>query len=144
MDPISVAGIVESSLGSALQLGTAAKSLSDIAGKYKNAKLTVKSLTQNLDILQLTWNQIGQWFETYGEDGSLQDNDLIRRVAFFLETGTLVMEAFEQDLLAYDVDNLSFMKRSKLIWNENTLQGHQIRLRDQTLSMSVFLQAVKL
>lgn len=144
MDPISVAGIVESALGLALQLGTAAKTLSDIAGKYKNAKLTVKSLTQNLDILQLTWTQIGQWFETYGEDGSLQDNDLIRRVACFLETGTLVMEAFEQDLLAYDVDNLSFMKRSKLIWNENTLQGHQIRLRDQTLSMGVFLQAVKL
>lgn len=42
MDPLSIVGVVEGSLGLALQLGTAAKSLSDIAGKYKNAKLTVK------------------------------------------------------------------------------------------------------
>lgn len=144
MDPLSVAGIVESSLGLALQLSTASKGLSELAGKYKNAKLTVKALAQNLDILQLTWTQIGQWFRAYAEDGSLCDNDLIRRVTGFLETGTLVMEAFEQDLLTYDVENLSLTQRSKLIWNENTLRGHQIRVRDQTLSMNLFLQAMKL
>ena len=144
MDHVSVAGIVESSLGLALQLSTAAKGLSDLAGKYKNAKLTVKALAQNLDILQLTWTQIGQWFKEYAEDGSLCDHDLIKRVTGFLETGTLVMEAFEQDLLTYDVENLNFTQRSKLIWNENTLRGHQIRIRDQTLSMNLFLQAMKL
>ena len=144
MDPISIAGIVESSLSLALQLGNAAKTLSDIAGKYKNAKLTVQSLTQNLDILQLTWTQIGQWFEEYKEDGSLQDDDLVKRVKGFLDTGTLVMEALEQDLLIYDVENLNFTQRSKLVWNKGVLQGHQIRIRDQTLSMSLFLQVVKL
>lgn len=144
MDPISVAGLVESSLGLALQLGNAAKSLSDTAGKYKNATLTVQSMAQNLDILQLTWTQIGQWFEAYNEDGSLHDFDLVKRVKGFLDTGNLVMEAFEQDLLAYDVEKLNFTQRSKLIWNEGILQGHQIRIRDQTLSMSLFLQAVKL
>lgn len=144
MDPISLAGIVESSLGLALQLGNAAKSLRDIAGKYKNAKLTVQSLAQNLDILQLTWTQIGQWFEDYKEDRNLHDCDLVKRVNDFLNTGTLVMEALGQDLLAYDVENLDFTQRSKLIWNESALQGHQVRIRDQTLSMSLFLQAVKL
>ena len=144
MDPISVAGIVESSLGLGLQLGNAAKTLSDIAGKYKNAKLTVKSLAQNLDILQFTWTQIGQWFETYAEDESLNDGDLVKRVTGFLETGTMVMEAFEKDLLVYDIENLNFAQRSNLVWNENNLQGHQIRIRDQTLTMSLFLQAVKL
>lgn len=144
MDPITLAGIVESSLGLALQFGSAAKSLRDIAGKYKNAKLTVQSLAQNLDILQLTWTQIGQWFEDYKQDRSLHDDDLVKRVNDFLDTGTLVMEALGQDLLAYDVENLNFTQRSKLIWNESALQGHQIRIRDQTLSMSLFLQAVKL
>lgn len=144
MDPISAVGLVESSLGLALQFGSAAKALSDVAGKYKNAKLAIKSLGQNLDILQLTWTRIGHWLEAYTEDGIMSDNESAKRVQGFLETGTLVMEALEEDMRPYDAKNLNFTQRSKLIWNENTLQGHQIRIRDQALSMSLFLQAVQL
>ena len=141
---MEVAGVVQSSLSLALQLATVAKSLSDVVDKYKNAKLTVKALIQNLDILQLTWTQIGQWLEAFAESGSLCDDDLIRRVREFLDTGTLVMEALGQDLLAYDIENLNFTQRSKLIWNESILERHLSRIRDQTLSMNLFLQAVKL
>ena len=147
MDPISIFGVAASSLGLALQLGSTAKKLGDVAGKYKNAKLTVQSLTQSLDILQLTWTQIGQWFEAYAEDakdGSPCDIELIERVKVFLDTGALVIEAFEKDLLAFDVNRLNFAQRSKLIWIEGTLKSHQTRIMDQTLSMSLFLQAVKL
>ena len=144
MDPLSIASVVQSSLSLALQLAAVAKSLSDVVDKYKNAKLTVKSLIQNLDILQLTWTQIGQWFEAYAGSESLCDDDLIRRVKDFLDTGTLVLEALGQDLLAYDVEKLSFTQRSKLIWNESILERHLSRIRDQTLSMNLFLQAVKL
>ena len=144
MDPISIAGIVESSIGLGLQLGNAARTISDIARRYKNAELTIKSLAQNLEILQLTWIQIGHWFEACTEDRNLCDHDLTKRVTGFLETGTLVMEALGKDLVAYDIENLNFAQRSKLIWNENIMQGHQIRIRDQTLTMSLFLQAVKL
>ena len=144
MDPLSVAGIVQSSLSLALQLATAAKSLSDVVDKYRHAKLTIKALVQNLDILQLTWTKIGQWFEKYAEDESSCDDDLIKRVTGFLETGNLVMEALRQDLMAYDMENLNFMHRSKLVWNENTLERHQIRIRDQRESMKFFLDAIKL
>ena len=144
MDPLSVVGVVESSLSLALQLATVAKSLSDVVDKYKNAKLTVKALIQNLDILQLTWTQIGQWFEAYAESECPCDDDLIRRVRDFLDTGTLVMEALGQDLLAYDIEKLSFTQRSKLIWNESILERHLSRIRDQTLSMNLYLQSVKL
>ena len=144
MDPISIAGIVQSSLGLGLQLGNAARCIGDVAGKYKNAELTIKSLAQNLGILQLTWTQIGHWLEACAEDESLYDHDLVKRVTGFLETGALVMEALEKDLLTYDIGNLNFAQRSRLIWTENTMQGHQIRIRDQTLTMSLFLQVVKL
>lgn len=72
------------------------------------------------------------------------DNDLIKRITGFLETGTLVMQGLEQDLLAYNIENLNFTQRSKLVWNESALKDHQTRIRDQTLSMTLFLQAVKL
>ena len=141
---MEVAGVVQSSLSLALQLATIAKSLGDVIDKYKNAKLTVRALIQNLDILQLTWTQIGQWFEVYSESESPSDDELVRRVREFLDTGTLVMEALGQDLLAYDIKNLNFTQRSKLIWNESILERHLSRVRDQTLSMNLFLQAVKL
>ncbi|CAD6589931.1 MAG: hypothetical protein ASARMPRED_004323 [Alectoria sarmentosa] len=144
MDPISVVGLVQSSLGLALQFGSTAKTLNDVASKYKNAKLAIKSLAQNLDILQLSWTQIGEWFQRYAEEESLHDDSLMKRVEGFLETGTLVMEALQHDVQAYDVDHLSFAQRSRLIWNESSLQGHQSRIRDQVLSMSLFLQAVNL
>ena len=144
MDPVSAVGLVEGSFGLAVQFGSAAKTLNDVAGKYKNAKLTVKSLIQNLDILQLSWTQIGVWFRERFENDSLHDVSLTRQVEGFLETGSLVMEALQHDLQAYNVDHLNFSKRSKLIWNETTLQNHQSRIRDQAMSMNLFLQAVNL
>ena len=136
-------GLVEGSLGLAVQFGSAAKALNDVAGKYKNAKLTTKSLAQNLDIFQLAWTQIGEWYQEQFAK-ILHDESLTKRVEGFLETGNLVMEALQHDLQAYNVDHLSFSKRSKLIWNETTIQGHKSRIQDQALSMSLFLQAVNL
>lgn len=86
---------------------------------------------------------IGEWFQGYAEE-SLRDDGLKKRVEGFLETGKLVMEALQHDLQAYDIDHLGFSQCSKLVWNETSLQGHQSRIRDQALSMSLFLQAVNL
>ena len=144
MDPLSVVGIVESSLGLAIQFAGAAKALNDVAGKYKNAQLALKSLAQNLDILQLSWTRIGEWFQERYEEESIHDDSLAKRVEGFLETGSLVMEALHHDLQVYNVDHLSFSQRSKSVWDETTLQSHQSRIRDQALSMSLFLQAVNL
>lgn len=144
MDPISVVGLVENSLGLALQFGSAAKALNNAAGKLKHAKLAVKSLAQNLDILQLSWTQIGEWLQNQFEKDNSYNVSFRNRVEGFLEIGTLVMEALQHDLQAYDIDHLSFIQRSQLIWNESSLQAHQSRIRDQVLSMSLFLQAVNL
>lgn len=143
MDPVSFIGLIESSIGLALQFGSAAKTLNDLAGKYKNTKLAIKSLAQNLDILQLAWTQIGDWMQ-FAENESFSDNSLTKRVEGFWETGTLVMEALQHDLQAYDTDQLNISQRTRLIWNETTFQAHQNRIRDQALSMSLFLQAMNL
>ena len=143
MDPVSFIGLIESSIGLALQFGSAAKTLNDLAGKYKNAKLAIKSLAQNLDILQLAWTQIGDWMRL-AENEKLRDSSFTKRVEGFWETGTMVMEALQHDLQAYDTDQLNISHRTRLIWNEITFQAHQNRIRDQALSMSLFLQAMNL
>lgn len=78
------------------------------------------------------------------ENENLRDDSLTKRVVGFWETGTMVMEALQHDLQAYDTDQLSISQLTKLIWNENSFQGHQNRIRDQALSMSLFLQAMNL
>ena len=132
MDPASIVALVQSLFGLAVQVGSVAKTLNNFVGKFKHAELDIESLAQNLDILQYTWNKIGQWFDKkYTED----DDDCARLVRRSLEIGTQNMEALEQDLPT---------GRMKLFWNEKTLQGHQTRIRDQISHMSLILHYLSL
>ena len=141
MDPVSLVGLVQGSISLAVQCGSIAKSLNNLAGKYKNAELHVSTMVQNLDIMQFTWDRIGAWSKDYMP----RDNDVIpQRLERFLETGFSALDALEEDLESYNGSNLSFRQRSRLVWRESVLQGHQIRIRDQAQSMSLFLQAIQL
>ncbi len=142
MEAVALIQLVEGSLSLALQCGQATKTLSDIAAKFKYAKLTITSMVQGLDTIQLAWSQIGEWSQRYvpetAEDGFLE------RLQRSLENGTIIMNALEGDLRPYQTNNLSFMQRSKAIWNENTLRSHQDRISHQAMAMTCLLQAIQL
>ena len=142
MDPATIIQIVEGSLSLALQCGHATKTLSDIAVKYKYAKLTIISMVQGLDTIQLAWSQIGEWSQRYVPETA--EDDFLERLQRSLENGTAIMDALEGDLRPYQTINLSFMQRSKAIWNENTLRGHQDRISHQAMAMTCLLQAIQL
>ncbi|KAK0513045.1 hypothetical protein JMJ35_005062 [Cladonia borealis] len=144
MDPASIIGLVDASLNLAIKCASTLKRLNTIASQYKNARLTILSMVQNLDSLQLAWNRISVWSKSYVPDQDAAENGLIERLERFLETGALVMEALDEDLSTYDPDNLSLTDRSRLIWNGQGLQDHQNRLRDQATSMTLLLQAIQL
>ena len=141
MDPVSIVGLMEGSISLAVQRGSVARSLNHLAGQYKYAKLTILTMVQNLDIMQLVWDRIRLW----SKDGmSTDDDNFTQRLKGFLETGALVLGALEEDLQSYDVSNMTFSQRSRLIWNDTILQGHQTRIRDQAQSMCLLLQTVQL
>ena len=142
MDPVAVVGILDSSINLAVRCGSVAKGLKNLAGQYKYAKLTISTMIQNLDIMQVAWERIGVWSKSSmpaDDDGFTQ-----QRLERFLETGSLVLDSLEEDLRSYDVSRMTFRQRSRLVWNENILQGHQNRIRDQAQSMSLFLHAIQL
>ena len=141
MDPVSIVGLVEGSIGLAVQCGSILKRLNSLAGQYKYAKLTILTMVQNLEIMQLSWDRIGVWSVDYVPKSS---HDISQRLERFLETGSLVLGALEEDLRSYDVSDMSFRERSRLLWNESIMQGHQNRIRDQAQSMSLLLQAIQL
>ena len=141
MEPVTIVGLVEGSISLAVQCGSVAKNLNSLAGQYKHAKLTISTLVQNLDIMQLAWDRIGAWSKTYMPT----DNDgFTQRLERSLETGHMVLDALDEDLKSYDASYMTFGQRSRLVWNETTLQGHQNRIRDQAQSMSLLLQAIQL
>ena len=141
MDPVTIIGLVEGSISLAVQCGSVAKSLNNIAGQYKHAKLTLSTMVQNLDIMQLAWDRIAVW----SKDHVFTDNESLEdRLERFLETGFLVLDALEEDLRSYNASKSTFRQRSRLLWNEGTLQAHQTRIRDQAQSMTLLLQAVQL
>lgn len=144
MDPATIIQLVEGSLSLALQCGQATKTLSDIAAKYKYAKLTILSMVQGLDTIQSAWSQIGDWSQKYIPETAGDGEVLLQRLQRSLENGIIIMDALEGDLKPYQSINLSFMQRSKAIWNENTLRGHQDRISHQALAMTCLLQAIQL
>lgn len=141
MDPVTIVGIAQGSISLAVQCGSVAKSLNCVAGQYKYAKLTLSTMVQNLDIMQFTWDRIGVWVKDFAPRN---DDALTQRLERFLETGSLVLDALEEDLKSYDVSRMTFTQRSRLVWNENIFQGHQNRIRDQAQSMDLLLQALQL
>ena len=143
MDPASIIQIIEGSLSLALQCGHATKILNDIAGRYRHAELAIISMAQGLDIIQMAWSQIGEWSQNYVPKTS-GDGEFIIRLQRSLQNGFTIMDALKRDLKPYQTNGLSFMQRSKAIWNENSLRGHQDRISHQAVAMTCLLQAIQL
>ena len=144
MDPVTVISLVDASIDLALKCAGAVRKMNDIASKYKHAKLTISSIIQSLDTMQFAWDRIGAWTQSYTPDENADDDGFVTRMARFLETGTLVMDALEEEMLPFSDESLGFAQRTKFVWNENTIMDHQSRIRDQAASMSLLLQAIQL
>lgn len=143
-DPISIISLVEGSLGLMMQCGNVAKSLHDLAGRYKQAKITLLSMVQELDTIKMAWSRIREWSQVHGAAGT--DSKFCDRLSQSLECGALVLSALEQDLAGFDMTNetFGFRRRSKVMWNDQALKDHQNRVRGQVSAMTLLLQALEL
>ena len=141
-DPISIISLVEGSITLIVQCGSAIKSLNEIATKYKQAELILSSMIQEVDVIELAWKRIKDWFESYTNEA--EDGELLERLDKSLKCGTNVISALQDDLLDYGEDRLGIVPRARLAWNENTLRDHQYRIRGQVQAMSLLLQVITL
>lgn len=143
-----VFGAIDASAGLILKCGSVAKTLNDLAGKYKKAELTLKTVTQQVDAIKAAWVRIQEWYEEYRAhtEISATDDELLNRLKTSLECGDLVISALEVDLVPFRSikSTLGIKQRSRFIWEETALQDHQVRLRDQVSTMGLLLQVLKL
>ena len=143
-DPISVISLVEGFIGLVLQCGSVAKTLSDMIAKFRTAEVAITSLIQEVETIQFAWSRIKGWSEDHAEAAT--DSQFVKRLEKSLECGTLILSAIEQDLADYKdrADNASFVRRSKMAWNERAFLDHQHRVRGQVQAMTLLLQVSQL
>ena len=150
MEPASIFAVVEGAGGLALKCVSLVKTLNDVASKYKQAKLTVLSMVQHVEIVQLAWERIDQWSQEYLRDGveahCEEDEKLLQRLRTSLDVGTLVMEALEEDLLPFrrQLDKLGLRGKTRIVWSESALNAHQDRLSHQVQAMTCLLQTINI
>ena len=148
MDPVSIIALLEGSVSLALQCGSAAQTLNDLAGRYKTIRLTIVSMAQSLDTMQLAWSRIKDWSQAkwYSLDTNVENDCFVQRLNRSLHIGQMVIDNMLDDLRPNQnhSDALSFRQRTQAVWNQNSLKDHQDRIRDQAASMTLLLQAVQL
>ena len=144
-DPATIFGIVSGAAGLVLQCAKVAKTLGDLAEKHKNAQITILSIIQEVEMIEAAWKKIGEWSHEV-DAGTLANSDLLQRLDRSLEVGHIVMSALEEDIAVYrgQRERLSFLQRSKIVWNEGQLQAHQQRIRGQVGAMTLLLQVLNL
>ena len=153
-DPISIAGIAQGSVGLILQCGGVIKSLNEIAGTLKQARLTILSMRQEVETIEMAWTKIRDWSQSSaeaksnGQEIAGVNHGFLERLDRSLDCGLLVMSALREDLSEFitinPTEKITFGKRTKIAWNEKALQGHQNRIRGQVLSMNLLLQVLNL
>lgn len=143
MDPVSIFSIVTGAAGLALQCGKVAKSLHDLSAKFIDARLTILSATQELDIIRLAWERIQELLQTW-EDNDTMDPDLLARLNRQVDIGGLVMTALSEDLSSYDLTSDSLGQSAKVVWNESILQGYQDMMRGQATAMTLLLSVLQM
>jgi len=94
--PISSFTIVAGSASLALRCASVSKSLYDLATKYKRINLTILSVVQSLDTIQVAWSRIGKRSLPYSQQSDcwiedvedhINDSGFLQRLERSLEVG---------------------------------------------------------
>lgn len=145
MEPASILAIVNTSIGLTSKIVTVAKDLHDIAKRYKDAELTILSTAEECEIIRLAWRKIENWCRSWANT-DFTDMELLERLDRSLVVGMMIMSALEKDIEPLKEPSMSsgFIRRAKILWNDDGFQTHQNRIRGQVGALSLLLEAVKL
>jgi hypothetical protein len=145
MDPVTVVSLVSATSSLVFKCGKIIQALYQLAERYKQAELSILSIIEECRTIELAWSRIERWASQY-----LRDCDdyeaLHERLQLSLYSGSLAMSALEKDITS--IQNApqfsTFRRRTKIIWNERTLQEHQNRIRGQVCGLTLLLEVIQL
>lgn len=146
-DPITVLQVISASTNLVAQCAQVIKGLHDLAGKIRNAELSVLSIANELDIIRLAWERIEgvlKSWEGMTETIADSDHDLLARLRQNLAFGDLILTSLAEDMNTFTKRSFTFGQRSRYVWNEEKFRGHQDRIRGQVGAMNLLVSVLNL
>ncbi len=146
-DPITVLQVISASTNLVAQCAQVIKGLHDLAGKFRNAELSILSIANELDIIRLAWERIEgvlKSWEGMMEEIENSDHDLLARLRQNLTFGNLIISSLAEDMNTFTKRPFTFGQRSRYVWNEEKFRGHQDRIRGQVGAMNLLVSILKL
>ena len=83
MDSVTVVSIIEGSISLIVRCSGVVSSLKDLASKFKQTKLTLLSMIQEVDTIESAWSRIKDWSQVHA--GAMTDLKFTERLAQSLE-----------------------------------------------------------
>jgi hypothetical protein len=145
MDPVSIVGLVSATSSLVFKCGKIIQSLYQLAERYKQAELSIISIIEECRTVELAWSRIERWASVYLRDCDDYES-LHKRLQLSLYSGSLVVSALENDIASVQTapQFSTFRRRTKILWNERTLQEHQNRIRGQVCGLTLLLEVIQL
>lgn len=144
MDPVTAFGVVSGGVQVVQAIASTVHDLNQLYGKFKDADLTIQSLIQELSCISTALNGLKEWTRTNSANGPSSD-EYNRDLAVAMKGCQVVME-----VVSYDVSRLvqgisedrftGFRARMRIVWNEETMRGHQEKLHAQVNALQLLLQ----
>jgi len=150
MDPVTLLGVVASSLQIAQFIGTTIQNLHTLRGKFQDADVTIRLVIGQLSTIKAAIIQIREWAE-FNFDDSPKETAFVDGLNVALDGCKAAM-----DVLSEEVDDLiagigitagtvpitlRIRARVKVVWSEDSMKAHQDRLYGQVQALQLLLTA---
>lgn len=146
MDPASAFGLISGGIQVLQAIGSTVHDLNQLYGRFKDADLTIRSLIQELNCIGTALASLREWIHLNNSIHP-QPEEYNNDLAVALEGCRVVM-----DVVSHDVSDLvqsthgdqlavtGLRVRMRIVWNEETMKGHQEKLRAQVVALQLLLQ----
>jgi hypothetical protein len=97
IDPASIIGLVNASIGLAIKVGQAAKDVQTTSSQYKYAEVSIAAFSNECRTFATVLKKIEVWLRIVDSDVT-HDELILEQLSSSLEYGNIVLKAFEADL----------------------------------------------
>lgn len=148
MDPVTAFGLFSGAIQVLQAIASTVGGLRQLTGKLREADFTIQSLIQELACIRTALTSLKEWLRIHrngnGRDGTKFD-ELDQDLAVAMDGCRVIMEVLSYEVFelvqsAEESGAINFKTRMKIVWNEDTMRGHQEKLRAQVQALQLLLQ----
>lgn len=144
MDPASAFGLASAAVQVLQAIGSTVQGLNQLYGRFRGADLTINALIQELNCIDTALTSLKELALGNGANDP-QSEEFNQDVMVAMDGCRVIMDVVFQDVSdlvrSTQMDGIaSFRLRMRVVWSEETMRGHQEKLRAQVMALQLLLQ----